>query len=154
MRRGQLRSLVLAVGVAFMATLVLLPFWWVMSSSIKEPTEIISINPTMVPHSFTLQHFEKLLPHHDVLPVAQRRGDGHRAAQREHDDVPEKPRVLDQAPGFDETRKRHGKPRSVLLCTAQPSRRLPESLGFLGPVRLDQALGNAPKVGVHGAGGA
>jgi multiple sugar transport system permease protein len=38
-----------------------LPFWWVVTGSIKLPKEIISRTPTMAPHSFTLQHFGKLL---------------------------------------------------------------------------------------------
>ena len=32
----------------------LLPFWWVFSSSIKAPPEIIARTPTMFPQSFTL----------------------------------------------------------------------------------------------------
>jgi ABC-type glycerol-3-phosphate transport system permease component len=61
MHRGRLGNLALAGGLALLAVLVLLPFWWVISSSVKLPREILSRTPTMVPHSFTLQHFQKLL---------------------------------------------------------------------------------------------
>jgi multiple sugar transport system permease protein len=49
-----------AVG-AFFLVLIGLPFWWVLSSAFKTPQEIIARRPTMLPESFTLQHFEKLL---------------------------------------------------------------------------------------------
>ncbi|MCA0341173.1 MAG: carbohydrate ABC transporter permease [Proteobacteria bacterium] len=45
---------------AFFVTLVGLPFWWVVSGSVKVPQEIIARTPTMFPHSFTLQHYTKL----------------------------------------------------------------------------------------------
>lgn len=54
------------VGVgAFFLILIGLPFWWVISSAFKAPQEIIARRPTMVPESFTLQHFEKLLASSD-----------------------------------------------------------------------------------------
>lgn len=48
-------------GAAFFALLIGLPFWWVVSGSVKIPQEIIAQRPTMVPQSFTLQHYGKLL---------------------------------------------------------------------------------------------
>ncbi|MBS3648507.1 carbohydrate ABC transporter permease [Pseudaminobacter sp. 19-2017] len=61
MKRTLPQSLALYAGLAVIVLLIGLPFWWVMSGSIKLPREIISRVPTMVPQSFTLQHFEKLL---------------------------------------------------------------------------------------------
>jgi len=61
MHRTRLGNLVVGGGLALLAVIVLLPFWWVISSSVKLPREILSRTPTMVPHSFTLQHFQKLL---------------------------------------------------------------------------------------------
>jgi ABC-type glycerol-3-phosphate transport system permease component len=58
--RSWAERLALVCGLVALAVLVVLPFWWVVSSSIKAPREIISRQPTMVPHSFTLQHFRKL----------------------------------------------------------------------------------------------
>lgn len=46
--------------IVFFAGLIGLPFWWVVSGSIKIPQEIIARAPTMIPRSFTTQHYEKL----------------------------------------------------------------------------------------------
>ncbi len=55
------QNLLLAITLLFVALLVGLPFWWVITGSIKLPAEILSREPTMVPHSFTMQHYQKLL---------------------------------------------------------------------------------------------
>jgi ABC-type glycerol-3-phosphate transport system permease component len=65
MRRTPPWSLVLWGGLALLAILVGLPFWWVVSGAFKIPQEIIARRPTMIPESFTLQHFEKLLASSD-----------------------------------------------------------------------------------------
>lgn len=65
MRRGPGVNLALAGGLAFLAIVTLLPFWWVISSSIKATNEIVSTTPTMIPRSFTLEHFAKLLTSSD-----------------------------------------------------------------------------------------
>lgn len=54
-------TLALIATLLFLVALVALPFWWVISSSFKAPAEIIAREPTMVPQSFTLQHYVKLL---------------------------------------------------------------------------------------------
>ncbi|OWJ65997.1 ABC transporter permease [Inquilinus limosus] len=48
-------------GLLGLAVLVLLPFWFVATGAIKAPQEIIARVPTLVPQSFTLRHFDKLL---------------------------------------------------------------------------------------------
>jgi multiple sugar transport system permease protein len=48
-------------GIAVFAVLILAPFWFVLSGSIKAPQEIIARVPTLFPASFTTQHYEKLL---------------------------------------------------------------------------------------------
>jgi multiple sugar transport system permease protein len=60
MRRPLSWSIALALAIVFLAALVGLPFWWVISGSFKIPQEIIARAPTMFPQSFTLQHFTKL----------------------------------------------------------------------------------------------
>lgn len=52
---------VLVAGIVVIGGLVALPFWFVLTGSIKIPQEIISRTPTVFPHSFTTQHYEKLL---------------------------------------------------------------------------------------------
>ncbi|SHE88450.1 multiple sugar transport system permease protein [Kaistia soli DSM 19436] len=61
MKRGPLGWLVLALAVLALVFLVLAPMWLVGTSSFKLPREIINRVPTWFPHSFTLQHYQKLL---------------------------------------------------------------------------------------------
>lgn len=67
MRRSPFWNIVLILVVVAIAIVVILPFWWVFSGSVKVPQEIISRVPTMIPHSFTLQHYDKLLSQSDYL---------------------------------------------------------------------------------------
>jgi len=57
------RNMPLALAVLVLMVVVLAPFYWIFSSSIKEPQEIIARRPTLFPQSFTLQHYDKLLNH-------------------------------------------------------------------------------------------
>jgi len=61
MRRSLGLNILLAIAGIFLLVLVVLPFWWVFSSSFKLPQEIISRTPTFFPHSFTVQHYAGLL---------------------------------------------------------------------------------------------
>ncbi|MGP1397666.1 MAG: carbohydrate ABC transporter permease [Inquilinaceae bacterium] len=65
MRRGRPWTALLVAGVIFLVALIGLPFWWVVTGSFKLPQEIIARVPTMIPQSFTLQHYEKLLSSSD-----------------------------------------------------------------------------------------
>jgi len=65
MNRTPAWNIVLGVVVGFFTLLIGLPFWWVVTGSIKAPQEIIARTPTFFPHSFTLQHFDKLLSSSD-----------------------------------------------------------------------------------------
>jgi len=60
MNRSPGLNAALVACIAFFVALIGLPFWWVVSGSVKVPQEIIARTPTMVPHSFTLQHYRKL----------------------------------------------------------------------------------------------
>jgi multiple sugar transport system permease protein len=51
----------LGLAVLILMVVILAPFYWIFSSSIKSPQEIIAREPTLLPHSFTTQHYEKLL---------------------------------------------------------------------------------------------
>jgi multiple sugar transport system permease protein len=48
-------------GLAVIGGLVALPFWFVLTGSVKAPQEIIARVPTIFPHSFTTEHYDKLL---------------------------------------------------------------------------------------------
>jgi len=60
-RRSLGQSLAIGGGLLGLAAIVLLPFWWIFTGAIKAPQEIIARVPTLVPQSFTLRHFDKLL---------------------------------------------------------------------------------------------
>lgn len=61
MKRSLTVNILLALTLLALVILVALPFWWVVSGSFKLPQEIIARKPTFLPHSFTLQHYVKLL---------------------------------------------------------------------------------------------
>jgi ABC-type glycerol-3-phosphate transport system permease component len=54
-------NLFLAVSVFLLMVLILAPFYWIFSSSVKIPQEVIARKPTLFPQTFTLQHYSKLL---------------------------------------------------------------------------------------------
>jgi len=60
MRRGLSANIALGATLLFLFVIVILPFYWIFSASIKIPQEIISRTPTLIPESFTLQHYDKL----------------------------------------------------------------------------------------------
>jgi len=60
-KRGLGGWIALIAGLFVLGMVVLFPMWAVLSSSIKLPREIIHRIPTYFPHSFTLQHYQKLL---------------------------------------------------------------------------------------------
>ncbi len=54
-------------ALAIILIVFFFPFFWIISSSIKIPEEIISRNPTYFPLSFTLEHYYKLIITSDIL---------------------------------------------------------------------------------------
>lgn len=59
------RGLVLGVSVTLLLFVIIAPFYWIFTASIKEPQEIIARAPTLFPQSFTLQHYDKLFASSD-----------------------------------------------------------------------------------------
>ena len=55
------RTLGLGLAVIILMVIVLAPFYWIFSSSVKAPQEIIAQVPTLFPQSFTLEHYDHLL---------------------------------------------------------------------------------------------
>lgn len=60
MARSRLNSVLLLFAVLALLCVVVAPFYYVVTSSIKSPQEIIARAPTFIPRSFTWQHYEKL----------------------------------------------------------------------------------------------
>ncbi|MFM2279901.1 MAG: hypothetical protein RLZZ444_2132 [Pseudomonadota bacterium] len=61
MNRSPAINLLLGLSFLFIVLLVALPFWWVFTGSFKLPQEIIARSPTFFPHSFTLDHYIRLI---------------------------------------------------------------------------------------------
>jgi multiple sugar transport system permease protein len=61
MQRTIAGNVLLTTCLIFLFVIVILPFYWIFSSSIKVPQEIIALTPTLLPQSFTWQHYSKLL---------------------------------------------------------------------------------------------
>lgn len=61
MTRPNRWAVLMWAGVAVIGGLVALPFWFVLTGSVKAPQEIIARVPTLFPQSFTTQHYDKLL---------------------------------------------------------------------------------------------
>ncbi len=51
--------------VALTMCLIIAPFYWIYSSSVKESTEIVSLAPTLFPETLTLEHYANLLSSSD-----------------------------------------------------------------------------------------
>jgi ABC-type glycerol-3-phosphate transport system permease component len=58
--RRVLGSLAQGIGLVLLAVIVLGPIYWIVSSSFKNPQEIISTDPSLVPQDLYLGHYEKL----------------------------------------------------------------------------------------------
>jgi multiple sugar transport system permease protein len=59
-QRLRTRVLIIAAVILLMF-IVVAPFYYVVTSSFKTPAEIIARTPTLIPNSFTLEHYAKLL---------------------------------------------------------------------------------------------
>jgi multiple sugar transport system permease protein len=55
------RKLILMILLALLLFFILVPFYWMVSSSVKAAPEIISRRVTIIPQSFVLDHYGKLL---------------------------------------------------------------------------------------------
>jgi len=58
--RKSFDKILLGAAVLILLFVVVAPFYFVVTSSIKLPQEVISRVPTLFPHSFTWQHYNKL----------------------------------------------------------------------------------------------
>jgi ABC-type glycerol-3-phosphate transport system permease component len=56
-----LRRTLFSLALLLLLFLVVAPFYWIFSSSVKLPPEIIASTPTLFPQSFTMQHYANLL---------------------------------------------------------------------------------------------
>ena len=60
-------KLFLGGSLSIIFVIFFFPFFWIISSAFKSPQEIIQKNSTIIPRSFTFEHFEKILFSSDFL---------------------------------------------------------------------------------------
>ena len=58
------------VGCALVAAIAVGPFVWMLSSSFKEPGDVISLTPHLIPHPFTLENYTYLV-NNGILPFVR-----------------------------------------------------------------------------------
>lgn len=61
------RKLFLGGSLSIIFIIFFFPFFWIISSAFKSPQEIIQKKSTIIPRSFTFEHFEKILFSSDFL---------------------------------------------------------------------------------------
>ena len=60
-------KLLFYLSLAIILLVFFFPFFWIISSSFKSPEEIISKSPTIIPLTFTIEHYYKLLVTSEIL---------------------------------------------------------------------------------------
>lgn len=58
--RRMLRRSLLYIGIALITSLILFPIMWVFLSAVRPVTDVVTRNPSLVPSTVTLIHFEEL----------------------------------------------------------------------------------------------
>ena len=55
------KNFIITVPLTIIFVVFFFPFFWIISSAFKSPQEIIQKNSTIIPNSFTFEHFNKIL---------------------------------------------------------------------------------------------
>lgn len=61
------RNLLIGIALLILLSLVVAPYYWIFTASVKAPQEIIASTPTLFPQSFTPEHYQKLFSGSDFL---------------------------------------------------------------------------------------
>ncbi len=62
-----LKYIFLTLSIIIILIIFFFPFFWIITSSFKSPEEIIATSTTIIPRSFTLEHYEKILFNSDFF---------------------------------------------------------------------------------------
>ena len=62
-----LKYIFLTLSLIIILIIFFFPFFWIITSSFKSPEEIIATSTTIIPRSFTLEHYEKILFNSDFF---------------------------------------------------------------------------------------
>ena len=66
-KEKNIKLIFLSFSLLLIIVIFFFPFFWIITSSFKSPEEIISTSTTIIPRSFTLEHYNKILFNSDFF---------------------------------------------------------------------------------------
>ena len=66
-KENNIKLIFLSLSLLLIILIFFFPFFWIISSSFKSPEEIIATSTTIIPRSFTLEHYNKILFNSDFF---------------------------------------------------------------------------------------
>ena len=66
-KENNIKLIFLSLSLFLIIIIFFFPFFWIITSSFKSPEEIIATSPTIIPRSFTLEHYNKILFNSDFF---------------------------------------------------------------------------------------
>ena len=66
-KEDNIKLIFLSLSLIIIILVFFFPFFWIITSSFKSPEEIISTSTTIIPRSFTLEHYNKILFNSDFF---------------------------------------------------------------------------------------
>ena len=66
-KENNIKLIFLSLSLFIIILIFFFPFFWIITSSFKSPEEIIATSTTIIPRSFTLEHYSKILFNSDFF---------------------------------------------------------------------------------------
>ena len=66
-KENNIKLVLLCLSLSLIILIFFFPFFWIITSSFKSPEEIIATSTTIIPRSFTLEHYNKILFYSDFF---------------------------------------------------------------------------------------
>ena len=66
-KENNIKFIFLSLSLLLIILIFFFPFFWIITSSFKSPEEIIATSTTIIPRSFTLEHYNKILFNSDFF---------------------------------------------------------------------------------------
>ena len=66
-KENNIKLVFLSLSLLLIILIFFFPFFWIITSSFKSPEEIIATSTTIIPRSFTLEHYNKILFNSDFF---------------------------------------------------------------------------------------
>ena len=58
-KENNIKFIFLSLSLSLIILIFFFPFFWIITSSFKSPEEIIATSTTIIPRSYTLEHYNK-----------------------------------------------------------------------------------------------